>query len=81
VSAIRSTPVGRSILCRSERQLVDLAGADAHRAVDPGYEDFSVADLSGLGRGADGLDGFLDAVVPRKELKPYVSQALSFFLD
>ncbi|HWY27445.1 MAG TPA: acetyl-CoA carboxylase, carboxyltransferase subunit beta [Candidatus Angelobacter sp.] len=25
--------------------------------------------------------GFLDAVVPRKELKPYVSQALSFFLD
>jgi acetyl-CoA carboxylase carboxyl transferase subunit beta len=25
--------------------------------------------------------GFLDAVVPRKDLKPYVSQALSFFLD
>ena len=25
--------------------------------------------------------GFLDAVVPRKELKPYLSQALSFFLD
>lgn len=25
--------------------------------------------------------GFLDAVVTRKELKPYVSQALSFFLD
>jgi len=25
--------------------------------------------------------GFLDAVVSRKELKPYVSQALSFFLD
>ena len=25
--------------------------------------------------------GFLDAVVPRKELKPYVSQALGFFLD
>jgi acetyl-CoA carboxylase carboxyl transferase subunit beta len=25
--------------------------------------------------------GFLDAVVPRKELKTYVSQALSFFLD
>ena len=25
--------------------------------------------------------GFLDAVVPRKELKPYVSEALSFFLD
>ncbi|HTZ99918.1 MAG TPA: acetyl-CoA carboxylase, carboxyltransferase subunit beta [Candidatus Aquilonibacter sp.] len=25
--------------------------------------------------------GFLDAVVPRKELKGYVSQALSFFLD
>jgi len=25
--------------------------------------------------------GFLDAVVPRKELKPYVSRALSFFLD
>jgi acetyl-CoA carboxylase carboxyl transferase subunit beta len=24
--------------------------------------------------------GFLDAVVPRKELKPYISQALSFFL-
>jgi acetyl-CoA carboxylase carboxyl transferase subunit beta len=25
--------------------------------------------------------GFLDAVVPRKELKPYIGQALSFFLD
>ena len=25
--------------------------------------------------------GFLDAVVPRKELKPYISHALSFFLD
>jgi acetyl-CoA carboxylase carboxyl transferase subunit beta len=25
--------------------------------------------------------GFLDAVVPRKELKPYVAQALGFFLD
>jgi acetyl-CoA carboxylase carboxyl transferase subunit beta len=25
--------------------------------------------------------GFLDAIVPRKELKPYVSQALGFFLD
>ncbi|MGB0035674.1 MAG: acetyl-CoA carboxylase, carboxyltransferase subunit beta [Candidatus Acidiferrales bacterium] len=25
--------------------------------------------------------GFLDAVVPRKDLKPYVSQALSYFLD
>jgi acetyl-CoA carboxylase carboxyl transferase subunit beta len=25
--------------------------------------------------------GFLDAIVPRKELKPYVSQALTFFLD
>ena len=25
--------------------------------------------------------GFLDAIVPRKELKPYVSQALTFFID
>jgi acetyl-CoA carboxylase carboxyl transferase subunit beta len=25
--------------------------------------------------------GFLDAIVPRKELKPYIAQALSFFLD
>jgi acetyl-CoA carboxylase carboxyl transferase subunit beta len=25
--------------------------------------------------------GFLDAIVPRKELKPYVSQSLAFFLD
>ena len=25
--------------------------------------------------------GFLDAVVPRKELKPYIAQALDFFLD
>jgi acetyl-CoA carboxylase carboxyl transferase subunit beta len=25
--------------------------------------------------------GFLDAIVPRKELKPYISQALAFFLD
>jgi acetyl-CoA carboxylase carboxyl transferase subunit beta len=25
--------------------------------------------------------GFLDAIVPRKELKPYISQALGFFLD
>jgi acetyl-CoA carboxylase carboxyl transferase subunit beta len=25
--------------------------------------------------------GFLDAVVPRKELKTYVAQALSFFVD
>jgi acetyl-CoA carboxylase carboxyl transferase subunit beta len=25
--------------------------------------------------------GFLDAVIPRKELKPYVAQALGFFLD
>jgi acetyl-CoA carboxylase carboxyl transferase subunit beta len=25
--------------------------------------------------------GFLDAIVPRKELKPYVSQALTFFVD
>jgi acetyl-CoA carboxylase carboxyl transferase subunit beta len=25
--------------------------------------------------------GFLDAIVPRKEQKPYVSQALTFFLD
>jgi acetyl-CoA carboxylase carboxyl transferase subunit beta len=25
--------------------------------------------------------GFLDAIIPRKELKPYVSKALSFFLD
>ena len=25
--------------------------------------------------------GFLDAVVPRKELKPYIAQALGFFLD
>jgi acetyl-CoA carboxylase beta subunit len=24
--------------------------------------------------------GFLDAVVPRKELKPYISQALDFFV-
>jgi acetyl-CoA carboxylase carboxyl transferase subunit beta len=27
------------------------------------------------------VHGFLDAIVPRKELKPYVSQALTFFLD
>jgi len=25
--------------------------------------------------------GFLDAIVPRKELKPYITQALNFFLD
>jgi acetyl-CoA carboxylase carboxyl transferase subunit beta len=25
--------------------------------------------------------GFLDAIVPRKELKPYIAQALNFFLD
>ena len=25
--------------------------------------------------------GFLDAIVPRKELKPYIAQALKFFLD
>jgi acetyl-CoA carboxylase carboxyl transferase subunit beta len=25
--------------------------------------------------------GFLDAIVPRKELKPYIAQALGFFLD
>ena len=25
--------------------------------------------------------GFLDAIVPRKELKPYIAQALVFFLD
>jgi len=25
--------------------------------------------------------GFLDAIVPRKDLKPYISQALGFFLD
>ena len=24
--------------------------------------------------------GFLDAVVPRKELKPYIAQALDFFV-
>jgi acetyl-CoA carboxylase carboxyl transferase subunit beta len=25
--------------------------------------------------------GFLDAIVPRKELKPYIAQSLGFFLD
>jgi acetyl-CoA carboxylase carboxyl transferase subunit beta len=25
--------------------------------------------------------GFLDAVVPRKELKPYIARALDFFLN
>jgi len=34
---------------RLQRVVVRLAGADAHGVIEPGDENFSVADLSGLG--------------------------------
>src|SRR5579871_6786776 len=43
-------------LARLQRVAVGLAGADAHRLLDRRDKDFAVADLAGLGGGADRLD-------------------------
>src|SRR6185437_16602806 len=46
----------------SERGGIGLAGADAHGGVEAQHEDFSVPDLTRLGGGGDGVDGFVDLI-------------------
>src|SRR5262245_47642888 len=45
---------------RSKRRSVGFAGADADGLIDAEDEDFSVADLTGLGRSRDGVDHLVD---------------------
>src|ERR1043166_7775371 len=58
LNVIVSTPVARG--AGSECRNVGLAGADAHGVVESHDEDLAVADLAGLGRRRDRLDGLLD---------------------
>ena len=41
---------------------IGLAGADTNRMVEVDDEDLAVADLSGLCRGRDGVDGLVDLI-------------------
>src|ERR1700753_1860829 len=45
-----------------------LAGADTNRMVEVDDEDLAVADLSGLCRGRDGVDGLVDLVGGDRDL-------------
>ena len=47
--------------------LTGFTGADADHLVKRSDEDLSVADAAGLGRAADGVDGFLDKIVAGTE--------------
>src|SRR6266568_157465 len=46
----------------SQRRLIGLARADAHRMVEGEHEDLAVADLAGLGRPGDGVGDLVDLV-------------------
>src|SRR5579864_9524639 len=45
-----------------QRGGVGLAGADAHRVIEPEDEDLAVADLAGLRRRRDGVDDLVDLI-------------------
>src|SRR5262249_33748112 len=47
---------------------IALSGGDARRAVDAEDEDLAVADLAGLGRGRDGVDGLVDLIGRHRDL-------------
>src|ERR1700751_3360122 len=49
-----------SVSAKSEGCGVGLAGADANRMVEVDDENLAVADLSGLGRRGDRIDGLVD---------------------
>src|SRR5271165_1431861 len=52
---------------KSDRVGAGFAGADADGAFDIGDEDLAVADASGLGGLADGLDGALDGAIGQNQ--------------
>src|SRR4051812_26961779 len=52
-----------------DRGFAFLFGADANGFIDVGNKDFSIANLSGLGRADDGLDGGIDATVREHQFK------------
>jgi hypothetical protein len=53
----------------SQRVGAGFAGADAHGLFERGHEDFSVADLAGLGGLDDGLDGRVDLIGGDRDLQ------------
>src|SRR5882757_8673480 len=53
---------------KSEGRGIRLAGADTDRMVEVDDEDLAVADLSGFGRGRDGVDGLVDLVRGHSDL-------------
>src|SRR5262245_17169145 len=61
---------------RLERVGVGLAGADAHRALDPVHENLAVADLSGLGGIGDRLHDLLDLIVVDCDVEAYLGQEI-----
>src|SRR5581483_5911894 len=50
------------VSAKSEGRGIRLAGADANRMVEVDDEDLAVADLSGLGRRGDRIDGLVDLI-------------------
>ena len=63
------TPVRIVAVRVLERRGVGLAGADAHGVIQIEDEDFSVADLSGLGGAGDGADDLVDLVGRHRRLR------------
>src|SRR6201999_2249207 len=56
------------VSAKSEGCGIGLAGADANRMVEVDDEDFAVADLSGLGRRGDRIDGLVDLLGRNRDL-------------
>src|SRR4051794_13264985 len=59
---------------RSDRIQAGFTGSDANGLLDVGHENLAVADATGLGRAADGVDRFLDQVVPDHDLDFHLGQ-------
>src|SRR5215475_10238556 len=51
-----------------------LASANSYRVIDPRHENLAVADASGMGRGADRLDGLLDHFTLNDQLELHLGQ-------
>src|SRR5579864_32129 len=53
-----------------DRVGIGLAGADAHRVIQPGHEDLAVPDLAGAGGRGDGVHGSLDLIARNRHFQP-----------
>src|ERR1700674_862507 len=60
--------MSRPSVAGSERAIVGLAGADAHRMFEAEHKDFAVADLAGLCRADDGIGDLFHLIARNRDL-------------